>query len=89
MIARRAESLVGRRLRQAAPDLPDDCTGVARAAYRAAGIDLMELGSRPHENGVTTIYRAAKLKGALHRRKPRAGDLVFFRETRVFSSAGM
>lgn len=41
----------------------------------------MEAGSRPRENGVTTIHRSARAKGALHRQRPRPGDLVFFRET--------
>jgi hypothetical protein len=80
-IVRRAAALVGVPLRQVSRSVPDDCTGFVRLAYQHAGIDLMEHGSLPSENGVTAIHRGARAKGALHRRRPRPGDLVFFRET--------
>ncbi|MFP2904191.1 CHAP domain-containing protein [Pyxidicoccus sp. 3LFB2] len=82
-IAEKATDLVGvTSLRTVSTTVPDDCTGLVRLAYTSAGIDLMApVPGRPGENGVTHIYRAARRKGALHRTKPRPGDLVFFRET--------
>ncbi len=81
-IAARASTLVGvKDLRTVSRDVPDDCTGLVRLAYDSAGIDLMAGPGRKGENGVTHIYRAARRTGALHRAKPRPGDLVFFRET--------
>jgi hypothetical protein len=82
-IADRAAGLVGvSSLRTVSHSVPDDCTGLVRLAYTSAGIDLMApVPGRRGENGVTHIYRAVRRKGALHRAKPRPGDLVFFRET--------
>ncbi len=76
----RAASLVGVPLKRVAPWLPDDCTGLARAVYEPAGVDLMTDG-RPGDNGVTAIHRTAKRVGALRAKSPAPGDLVFFRET--------
>jgi hypothetical protein len=61
--------------------VPDDCTGVARIAYESVGIELMAGAGRPGSNGVTHIYQHAKRLGALHKGRPKPGDLVFFRET--------
>lgn len=81
-IAARASRLVGvTDLRTVSRSVPDDCTGLVRLAYTSAGIDLMAGPGRKGENGVMHIYRAARRTGALHRQKPRPGDLVFFRET--------
>ncbi|NMO16608.1 CHAP domain-containing protein [Pyxidicoccus fallax] len=82
-IAGRAAGLVGvASLRTVSDTVPDDCTGLVRLAYSSAGIDLMApVPGRRGENGVTHIYRAVRRRGALHRTKPRPGDLVFFRET--------
>jgi hypothetical protein len=81
-IAKKATGLVGvTSLRTVSNTVPDDCTGLARLAYTSAGIDLMSGPGRKGENGVTHIYRAVRRQGALHRTKPRPGDLVFFRET--------
>jgi hypothetical protein len=81
-IARKATGLVGvTSLRTVSDDVPDDCTGLVRLAYDHAGIDLMAGPGRKGENGVTHIYRTVRRRGALHRSKPRPGDLVFFRET--------
>ena len=82
-IAARATGLVGvASLRTVSRTVPDDCTGLVRLAYSSAGIDLMAAGpGRKGDNGVTHLYRAARARGALHRAKPRPGDLVFFRET--------
>jgi cell wall-associated NlpC family hydrolase len=78
-VARRAGSLVGASL--TAYRVPDDCSGLVRAAYQAVGIELLSHGTLPGENAVTAIYRRAQRSGALHKRTPRPGDLVFFRET--------
>lgn len=80
VLTARAGALVGVPLKRAAPWLPDDCTGLARAVYEPAGVDLMSDG-KPGDNGVTAMHRTAKRVGALHTRTPAPGDLVFFRET--------
>lgn len=81
-IAASASRLVGlKTLTRVTRQVPDDCTGVPRYVYRKYGIDLMDVESRPGENGVTLIHRRARKAGALHKRTPRPGDLVFFRET--------
>ena len=81
-IAGLATSLVGlpsiSRLTQQAPD---DCTGLVRILYWKVGVELMDGGAYPGENGVTAIYRRARTAGALHLRAPQPGDLAFFRET--------
>ncbi|HSP79201.1 MAG TPA: CHAP domain-containing protein [Myxococcaceae bacterium] len=79
-VARRAGALVGSSLR-GYRSVPDDCSGVVRLAYREVGVELLSQGMRPGENAVTAMYRRAKRAGALHKRTPRPGDLVFFRET--------
>lgn len=77
----RASSLVGlNTLKDAAPNVPDDCTGVARAVYDDSGIELMSAEQRG-DNGVTAMYRLAFLRSALHTQLPDPGDLVFFLET--------
>ncbi len=81
-IAARASKLVGATsLKQVDRSVPDDCTGVARIAYGSAGIQVMPRDGRRGDNGVTHIYQHARRLGALHKGKPRPGDLVFFRET--------
>lgn len=82
-LVKRAAALVGvRSLSKVSRAVPDDCTGLVRLVYQGEGIDLMNApGGKPGENGVTAIYRRARAAGALHRRAPRPGDLVFFRET--------
>ncbi len=81
-IAARASRLVGvASLSQVDGSVPDDCTGVARLAYQSAGIQVMPRDGRRGDNGVTHIYKNARRLGALHKGKPRPGDLVFFRET--------
>lgn len=76
----RATSLVGVPIKRVAPWLPDDCTGLARAVYEPAGVDLMTDGV-PGDNGVTAIHRVAQRVGAIRTDAPQPGDLVFFRET--------
>ena len=81
-IAARASRLVGvSSLKQVDRTMPDDCTGVARIAYGSAGIEVMPRDGRKGDNGVTHIYRHATRLGAVHKGKPKPGDLVFFRET--------
>jgi hypothetical protein len=80
-VARRAATLVGHSLGAYSPPVPDDCSGLVRLAYRAAGIELLSHGTLPGENAVSAIYRRAQRSGALHQRAPRPGDIVFFRET--------
>jgi hypothetical protein len=79
-VARRAAALVGKPL--ASQDkVPDDCSGLVRAAYHAVGVELLSHGTLPGENAVSAIYRRARSAGAVHRKTPKPGDLVFFHET--------
>lgn len=82
-LARHAAELVGvESLSKVTREVPDDCTGFVRYVYETSGIDLMELPpGQSTESGVAAIFRRARLAGALHKRNPRPGDLVFFRET--------
>jgi hypothetical protein len=65
---------------QLSPAALDDCSGFVRAIYAREGIELHALPERPGENGVSNIRRLAAARRAL-RRRPRPGDLVFFRDT--------
>lgn len=59
----------------------DDCTGLVRAAYATAGVDLMT-AAEAGDNGVTAIWRYAGRHGRIYQGGlPVAGDLVFFKET--------
>ncbi|WP_235216656.1 CHAP domain-containing protein [Archangium violaceum] len=78
-VATRAGKLVGASL--SAYRVPDDCSGLVRAAYQAVGIELLSHGTLPGENAVSAIHRRAQRAGALHKRAPKPGDIVFFRET--------
>ncbi|WP_375769151.1 C40 family peptidase [Archangium gephyra] len=78
-VASRAGKLVGASL--ATYRVPDDCSGLVRAAYQAVGIELLSHGTLPGENAVSAIHRRAQRAGALHKRMPKPGDIVFFRET--------
>lgn len=61
---------------------PDDCTGVARAAYAFAGVDLAAAFNRYGGNGVRRIYLTVKDAGLLYAtRYPAPGDLVFWDNT--------
>ncbi|HXN82534.1 MAG TPA: hypothetical protein VN883_08640, partial [Myxococcales bacterium] len=81
-IAGRAEALVGLpSVAAVARDVPDDCTGLVRLVYGKSGIDLRDLPAQPGDNGVTSLFRAAHVAHAFHRRAPRGGDIVFFHET--------
>ena len=78
-VASRAGKLVGASL--TAYRVPDDCSGLVRAAYQAVGVELLSHGTLPGENAVSAIHRRAQRAGALHKRTPKPGDIVFFRET--------
>jgi hypothetical protein len=81
-ILRHAVQLVGvTRLSRISRSVPDDCSGFVRFAYSQAGIDLVRDGFLSGENAVSGIFRRAQRQGALHQRRARPGDLVFFRET--------
>jgi hypothetical protein len=59
----------------------DDCTGLVRAVYSQAGVDLMADGSGG-DNGVTAIWKFAARHGRIFEGgRPLPGDLVFFRDT--------
>ena len=78
-VAQRASGLVGASL--ANHRVPDDCSGLVRLAYQAVGVELLSHGTRPGENAASAMYRRAQKAGALHRKRPQPGDIVFFRET--------
>lgn len=82
LIVERAVQLVGvKQLGRVDRGVPDDCSGFVRLAYLKAGIDLVNHGFLEGENAVSAIHRRARDRGALHHRRPRPGDLVFFQET--------
>ncbi|ATB27090.1 CHAP domain-containing protein [Melittangium boletus] len=78
-VAQRAAGLVGTSL--ARHRVPDDCSGLVRLAYQSVGVELLSHGTRPGENAASAMYRRAQRAGALHRKTPQPGDIVFFRET--------
>ncbi|MFT3839161.1 MAG: hypothetical protein QM723_19420 [Myxococcaceae bacterium] len=68
-------------LRHVSGRVPDDCTGLVRLAYWQASVELLGVEGERGDNGVMAIFRHAEALGAIHFRRPEAGDLVFFRET--------
>jgi hypothetical protein len=80
-ISLRAAALVGARLKKIAKAFPDDCAGFVRLAYARAGVMLMQVDFLPGENSVSALYREARAAGALRETSPRAGELIFFKET--------
>ncbi len=74
LVGKKAVVLDGRRH-------PDDCTGLIRAVYGRAGVDLLS-EARRKDNAVTAIWRHAQRHGRVYEGgRPLPGDLVFFRET--------
>ncbi len=77
-----AAALVGlRSLRAKTRSVPDDCSGLVRLAYRAAGGEPSGLRVERGDNAVTAMWRTAVANGAFHEGPPVPGDLVIFRET--------
>lgn len=61
---------------------PNDCTGLVRAAYAFASIDLAYRFGRYAGNGVRRLYLTLSDTGKLYAtRYPAAGDLVFWDNT--------
>lgn len=61
---------------------PNDCTGLVRAAYAFASIDLAYRFDRYAGNGVRRLYLTLADTGTLYAtRYPAAGDLVFWDNT--------
>lgn len=88
LVATRAVQLVGRSIRQEAPQLPDDCSGLVRAAWKSVNVELTAKFERG-DNAVTAIWRFATARNALEPwdaaspSVPRfaPGDILFFRDT--------
>jgi hypothetical protein len=76
--ARDAEGLAS--VRQLSRAANDDCSGFVRTIYEREGVRFAGPPPRPGENGVAYLHRIAAARRAL-RRRPRPGDLVFFRDT--------
>ena len=75
LLALLLSSLLGHRIAHDAARTPGahlDCSGFARAVYAREGVKLT--------GSVRDIHREARKRHAL-RKKPRPGDLVFFRNT--------
>lgn len=61
---------------------PNDCTGLVRAAYAFASIDLAYRFDRYSGNGVLRLYKTLKEAGLLYAtRYPAPGDLIFWDNT--------
>lgn len=61
---------------------PSDCTGLVRAAYAFASIDLAYRFGRYSGNGVLRLYKTLNAEGLLYTtRYPAPGDLVFWDNT--------
>ena len=61
---------------------PYDCTGLVRAAYWSAGVDIAQDFGEYTGNGVTRIYKTLESKRLLHSSAvPAPGDLVFWDNT--------
>ena len=61
---------------------PMDCTGVVRAAYWYAGIDVAQDFGKYSGNGVSRIHQTLKSKFMLYSTKnPKPGDIVFWDNT--------
>ena len=78
-VVRRAVGLLGTEVIPAR--VPNDCSGLVRAAYHTVGVELLSHGPWREENAVSAIYRRARDAGAVHHGVPQVGDLIFFRET--------
>lgn len=77
-----ARSLLGKkRMTVNGERFADACNGLIDAAFHGAGLELAP-DYQPGDNSVTALFRFARIHGRVFERgTPRAGDLVFFRET--------
>lgn len=75
-----ARSLIGKRtLMVKGKPFPYDCTGLVRAAYWYAGIDLAKDFSKYSGNGVTRIFKTLRACGLLYLAEtPFQGDIIFW-----------
>lgn len=81
-VTRSAARLVGvRSLKKVNRRVSDDCTGLVRHVFGRSRVPLSLSYAQRGDNGVTALWRRAQRKGAVFEGRPRAGDLVFFRET--------
>ncbi len=83
LIVAGGESLVGKHsLVVNGVTYPNDCTGLVRAAYAFASIDLAARFGRYAGNGVQRLYRTLQAAGLLYAtRYPAPGDLIFWDNT--------
>lgn len=83
LIAEGGASLVGMKtLSVNGVTYPNDCTGLVRAAYAFASIDLARDFGRYAGNGVRRLYETLKGESLLYAvRYPMPGDLIFWDNT--------
>lgn len=83
LIAEGGPSLVGKKtLVVNGITYPNDCTGVVRAAYAFASMDIAFRFDRYPGNGVRRLYSTLKDEGLLYSvRYPQPGDLIFWDNT--------
>ena len=83
LVVEGALSLVGAEvLTVGGKTFPYDCTGLVRAAYWYAGIDIAQDFSQFAGNGVSRIYQTLDERGMLYvATLPQAGDIVFWDNT--------
>lgn len=77
-----ARNLLGKKqMRVKGEKFANACNGLIDAAFHAADLELSP-AYEPGDNSVTALFRYARIHGRVFERgTPRAGDLVFFRET--------
>ena len=83
LVAEGALSLIGAEvLTVNGQTFPNDCTGLVRAAYWYAGIDLTKDFGKYTGNGVTRIYKTLESANLLYATEiPQPGDVVFWDNT--------
>lgn len=79
LVAAATELLGRQRLEVCGREFALDCSGLVRALYFRAGLDLDPLLSAYTGGGVTRLYRLLEDRGLLHRElRPQPGDIVFW-----------
>lgn len=84
MIVKTAKSLLGRKpIIVNGVKYPFDCSGLVRAVYQSAGIDLYgEVHKYPNLSGVKLIYKYCEAHGSIKKTKTaKPGDIIFFDNT--------